>query len=254
MGILRKPHEESAVYIPSGVPAAASGVLSIDNYPDLLIKDIVKVGTVVVQTPGAGQVTTVDEIPVATDPNSIYSISLGGIDEGAMTTRTQTVSVRQNAANSISNADLNAAFVVALNAKFGRHIIASLAPGVIVITSRLAGPSFSTQVYTDDTNLGFGLITVTVPPVYPSGQLANRASANQPEQLRDLFPHLTEVSPPFAGSVTTVLDKIEVTVYDRNVNGGDGSGRKKVISFYGTNAQVSAIATAIALSGSNAQL
>ena len=81
--------------------------------------------------------------------------------------------------------------------------------------------------------------------------MAKRASANQPKQLRDLFPHFTEITPAL---ILTALDKIEVTVYDRNVNGGDGSGRKKVISFYGTNARVAAIATTIGLTNSNAQL
>ena len=259
MGILRKPYEELNHYIPSGVPVAASGILTVDGFPPIPVKDILKVGSVVSATAGVAQVTTIQGVDTPSgntaDQNSIFGISLGGFREGAMPVRTQTVQIRQDDSGSLTDVQLNDALVAAIVAKFGRFVIATRVGTTIVVASRLNGPSFSAgPFYTDNTSvtaLVFGDIVSTVVGVYPSGQLSNANEASQPRQLRDIFPHLTESTPAV---ITAPLDKIDVELIDRNVNGGDGSGRKKVVSFYGTTPRVAAIASTIALSGSNAQL
>ena len=259
MGILRKPYEELNHYIYSGTPAAASGILTVGGFPPIPVKDILKVGSVVSATAGVAQVITLQGVDTpggnTADPSSIFGISLGGFREGAMPVRTQTVQIRQDDGGSLTDVQLNDALVSAINAKFGRFVIAARVTTTIVVTSRLNGPSFSAgPFYTDNTSvtaLVFGDIVSGVAGVYPSGQLLNANEASQPRQLRDIFPHLTEITPPI---ITTALAKIDVELIDRNVNGGDGSGRKKVVSFYGTALQVGAIASTIALSGSNAQL
>lgn len=253
MGILRKPHEVSQHYIPSGTPAVANGLLTIAGYPPIHTKDVLRVHNLEAATAGLPQITTIAGLVSGgfADAGSYFGISLGGFQEGSMTVRTQTVQARQNAAGSLTDAQINQALVDGLNAKFGRFVIVTLVVTDIVVTAKVNGSPFSAgPIFTDNTMGTFGgTITLTQSPTYAVGQLANAVNASQPRQLRDLFPHLIESTPAI---ITTALDKVEVEVYDRNFNGGDGSGRKKVISFYGSNARVTAIQNALDITDTSA--